>query len=157
VALATGFRVFTGGSASAYFHEGLSLQECVIPVLSLDVRAENRVAAGPDRVEVLSKQPRFSSRVFMVRLKLISLLQADAQVRVLVADAETARKVGRVVGCDAQDPATGLISVTVGVEVAIPVQIDEDYSGSEVVIQVLHGSGTGLELGKKKLKNECSF
>lgn len=155
VVFATGFRVFTAGSA--YFHEGLSLQECVIPVISLDVRTEARTAAGPDRVDVLSKQPRFNSRVFMVRLKLVSLLQADTQVRVVVMDAETSRKVGRVVGCDAQDPATGLITVTVGIEVAVPIQIDEDYIGSEVVILVLHGSGTGLELGKKKLKNECSF
>ncbi|MDI3291595.1 PglZ domain-containing protein [Polyangium sp. 15x6] len=156
VALATGFRVFTGGST--YFHEGLSLQECVVPVLSLEVRAEAASAAiGPDRVEVLSKQPRFNSRVFMIRLKLVSLLHAEAQVRVMAVDAATGRKVGRVGGCDAQDPATGLITVTVGNEVAVPIQIDEDFGGSEVLIQVLHGSGTGVELGKKKLKNECSF
>ena len=34
---ATGFRVFTAGAG--YFHEGMSLEECLVPVVVLEVRS----------------------------------------------------------------------------------------------------------------------
>src|SRR5262249_43560538 len=110
VALATGFRVFTGGAG--YFHEGISLQESLVPVVVLEVRPGSiRPPVGQTHVDVIYKRPSFNLRIVSVKLKLASLVEAEMDVRVVasVPDAKgLSRVVGRPTDSDIRDPATGL-------------------------------------------------
>ena len=157
VALATGFRVFAAGAG--FFHEGISLQECIVPTVVLALAASaKREDGGVDNVEVSYRQDRFSQRVFVVKLKLSSLLHAHADVHVAVVEpGGGASTVGRAADSDARDPATGLIRLRTGTEEAVAIRVDDEFDGREVEIQVLDGTGTGVVLGKKKLKNGCSL
>lgn len=156
VAMATGFRVFTAGVS--YFHEGLSLQEALIPAVVLEVSpGRAHPAAGTIHVEVIYKQARFNQRVFIVKLKLTSLLQAEVDVRLVAVTAGVEKPVGRSADCDARDPATGLIHLTAGVEVPVLVRIDDDFDGPEIDLRVLDAGEAGVKLGSKKLKNDCSL
>ncbi|MFO0590903.1 MAG: PglZ domain-containing protein [Polyangiaceae bacterium] len=151
VALATGFRVFTEGAT--YFHEGVSLQECVVPVVTLEAKPVATTAgAGPAHVEILAKRDQIHSRAFGVKLKLSSLLESTMDVRVVVMTARSRRPVGKATDCDALDPATGLVRLQVGVEEHVSLRIDEDFEDSAVEIQVRDAGGAGVLLGSKKLK-----
>lgn len=153
IALATGFRVFSAGAA--YFHEGMSLQECLVPSVVLEVRAAAAQSAGPTHVDVISKHPRFTQRILQVKLKLASLARPQIHVRLVAIAAGVSGQVGQAADCDARDPATGVISLRAGVEEPVLVRIDDDFSGPEVEIQVLDAGETGVVLGSKKLKNSC--
>ena len=159
VALATGFRVFAAGSA--FFHEGLSLQECIVPTVTLSLgvtpKGEN---VGVAYVEVTYRHTKFSQRIFVVKLKFSSLLQSHVDVQVAViapGAAGSAAQVGRAADSDARDPATGLIRLKTGVEEAVAIRVDDEFDGPEVEIRIMDGVGTGVVLGKKKLKNDCSL
>jgi hypothetical protein len=154
VALATGFRVFAAGSA--YFHEGMSLQECVVPSVVLEVQAKgDRGTAGPVVVHVTYKHPRFTQRIFLVKLKLVTLLQAELDVRVVVVAPGATVHVGQAADCEARDPETGLIRLRANIEESVAVRIYDDFKDPEVEVQVLDAAGTGVLLGSKKLKNAC--
>lgn len=159
VALATGFRVFAAGSA--FFHEGLSLQECLVPTVTLSLGATPKGEdAGVANVAVTYRHTKFSQRVFVVKLKFSSLLQSHVDVQVAVialGAAGSAAHVGRAADSEARDPATGLIRLNTGVEEAVAIRVDDEFDGPEVEIRVLDGTGTGVVLGKKKLKNDCSL
>ncbi len=158
IAMATGFRVFTAGDG--YFHEGLSLQECVIPAVILEIqRGSVRPPAGTINVDVICKQPRFTQRIFIVKLKLASLLQADVHVQLVAVNPATSgpvNQVGKAADCDARDPATGLIHLQAGVEVPVLVRIDDDFEGPEIELRVLDAGEASVKLGSKKLKNDVS-
>lgn len=152
IALATGYRVFTDGST--YFHEGVSLQECVVPVVTLEARpVRSGSAPEADRVDILSRHARFTQRIFAVKLKLTSLLHAEADVRVLAMAPGEPRPVGQPTDCDALDPATGLVRLRVGEEEHVLIRIDDDFAGAEVEIRIQDAGGRGVLLGSKKLKN----
>lgn len=153
VALATGFRVFSGGAA--YFHEGASLQECVIPVLTLAAEAAPAGDVGTTRVEVGYRHARFTQRVFIVKLRLTSVLHGRLDVRVVVTGADGGRPVGGAADCEARDPSTGVITLQANREESVAVRIDDDFAGPGVEVRVTDAGGAGLVLGAKKLANGC--
>jgi hypothetical protein len=154
IALATGFRVFTAGAG--YFHEGMSLQECLVPVVVLEVSSGGaRALGGPAHVEVIYKHPRFIQRILIVRLKLSSLLEPEMDVRVIAVAPGSTEPVGQAADGEARDPATGLIHLRAGVEEAVAVRIQDEFSGPEVELQVIDAGGAGVLLGSMKLKNGC--
>lgn len=153
MALATGFRVFSDGAA--YFHEGASLQECVVPAVTLAVEGASAADVGTTRVEVSYRHARFSQRVFIVKLRMTSVLHATLDVRVVAVEAGTARQVGQAADCEARDPATGVIRLRANVEEAVAVRVDDGFDGPAVEVQALDAAGVGLVLGSKKLENAC--
>ena len=150
VAVATGFRVFTKGAA--YFHEGVSLQECLVPVVTLAAKG-GRAAVGTNHVAVTYRHPKFTQRVFIAKLKLTSIEKSEMEVRVTAIASGASRPVGQAADCEARDPATGLIRLRVGVEEAVAIRIDDAFTGPDVEIQVVDAAGVGLVLGSLKLKN----
>src|SRR5207302_5873531 len=79
-ATASGFKTFQGGEG--YFHEGLSLQECIVPVVVL--RATSNVSSvsstsGAEQVAISYRSNRFTSPVIGLKLMLTSApMFADA-------------------------------------------------------------------------------
>jgi hypothetical protein len=155
VAICTGFRVFTAGAG--YFHEGMSLQECLVPTVTLEVRAElMRREKDRPSVTVSYRHPQYTQRIFVVKLmlKLANMLEPEVDVRVVAMAGD--HQVGQAADCDARDPATKLVRLRANVEEPVAIRIDDDFTGPEVEVRVLDAGGTGVVLGSKKLKNGSS-
>ncbi|HVC94152.1 MAG TPA: PglZ domain-containing protein [Pirellulales bacterium] len=151
-AVATGFRVFVAGEG--YFHEGLSLAECLVPVVCLDVT--RRVPAGAERPElsIRYRSKSFTSRVVGVKLWFNSLLDETAAVRIEAYDGTgpKAKIVGEVADCDARDPVTGLVTVARGRETPVPIRLGDDFHGKMIEVRA-YEAATGAVLDRLTLDN----
>lgn len=147
--VASGFRTFQRNTT--YFHEGVSLQELIVPLVSLRTRRRSRSALATT-VEIESRRDRFIQRIFQVRLVPGGLFAQQVRVRVRVVDPSTRRDVGRVADCDALEPDSGLVRIS-GAE-TILLQVNDDHAG-DIEISVLDPSGSGAELGRRVMKNGC--
>ena len=147
----TGMRVFAAGGG--YFHEGISLQECVLPLLVLDVGERDKVAGKAD-VRIAYKSERFTSRVISVKLAYVNLLEAQINVRVEAFDGSGAKAkgVGHAADCDARDEATGLVRLMNGGEVPVPIVLSGDL-GETIEIRATDPV-SGRVLDKLTLKND---
>jgi hypothetical protein len=137
-----------------YFHEGLSLQECVVPVVVLKARAARSVGAGREEVEIRYRSDRFTSRVVGVKVWFNSLLSDSLTVRIQAYDGSgsKAKLVGEAADCEARDPATRLVTLNRGAETQVPVRIQDDFSGANVEIRATDAA-TGAVFHRLKLKS----
>ena len=149
---ATGFKVFSAGES--YFHEGLSLQECLVPVVVLQARERAAAGAGGEEVEIRYRADRFTSRVVGIRVWFNALLATSLVVGVGAYDGSgpKAKVVGETADCDARDPATGLVTLEKGKEIQVPIRIHDDFSGPAVEIRATDPA-TGTVFHRLKLKN----
>lgn len=152
-AVASGFKTFRDGAG--YFHEGVSLQECVVPiVVALPQRPQ--AASGGERVTIGYRSDRFTSSVIGLKVELTaSLFNTELTIRLEVFDSSgpKARLVGQVAECDARNPATGEITLRAGTETPVPLVIDTDYAGPRVEIRAIDPR-TGVVLHRLTLKND---
>jgi hypothetical protein len=147
-----GFGVFTAGSG--YFHGGLSLQECVVPLLELRADAPIEPSGWGSQVQLTYHKESFSSRALSLKALLISMAP-DEQKRVRVeayarADPK-APKVGEATECDARDEVTHEIVLRAGEMVAIPMLLDSDFAGAEIEIRAVDSESVVLH--RLRLKN----
>jgi len=155
-AVAPGFTVFAGGET--YFHEGISLQECVVPLVVVHARAVS-AADQPTRVTLSYRSDRFSSYIISVKATADATLDSSLSGNHLVVRIEAfdgsgpkAGLVGEAVDCDARDPDTKLITLVPGRETAVPVRITDGYAGDVAEVRVTDPD-TGKTLAALRLKN----
>jgi hypothetical protein len=148
----SGFSVFEAGQS--YFHEGISLQECVVPVVILHARGRERSGKGAEEVEIRYRQDRFTSRVIGVKVWFNALLSDSLTVREEAYDGPgpKAKVVGEAADCDARDPATGLVKLERGKETPVPIRIHDDFAGPTVEIRATDPA-TGSIFHRLKLRN----
>ncbi len=154
VVVPTGFRVFSRDAE--YFHEGISLQECLVPVITLHVEDLDRSGSqGGGRVEVTYKSDRFTSRILGLRLRLDTLLPEFVTVRVEAFDGPTpkARRVGEAADCDARDERTGFVRLERGIDTQVPLRLEDDFSGQKIEVRVINADGPEIVLGRLALKS----
>lgn len=155
MALATGFRAFQGGSA--YFHEGLSLQEAIVPVVLFEPEAGSEEAGLEPQLTLSYRSDSFTSRVIGLKLENRSLMPGDLRVRLEVRLCLEKGKVGPVVGeaadCDARDPATGILTLAQGVVTPVPVRLFDDFQGERIEIRAYEAVEPGALLHSLQLKN----
>jgi PglZ domain len=123
-----------------YFHEGLSLQECVLPVIA--VRLKKEATATPASIEVQISYKGGRTNQVTTRLPLIdvSVFAGDIfesnemELRLEAWGKDPATGQERVVGEPASSehvhPATGLVRVKPGQAIKVPIRLDEGFSGS---------------------------
>jgi hypothetical protein len=121
-----------------YFHGGASLQEAVVPVISVRLRAADKPA---DRAPKITLSYRRNSKRITTRLPVIDvsaepsgLFNQGSAVEVLV---EAHDKRGQVVG-EARvggpvNPATRALSVPLGETVQVTLRMSEDFEGAFIV------------------------
>lgn len=150
IAFATGLRLFT---ADPYFHEGLSLQECLVPVVTLQCRHSAETTAGVS-VEVRYRSDQFTSRVIGLRIWYSALLGEALTIRLEAHDGSgpKARRVGEAADCDARDPITRLVKLAKGQETQVPLRVSEDFAGASLEVRAVDPT-TGAVLSRLKLKN----
>jgi len=157
ICLPIGFSVFS--NHEGYFHGGLSLQEAVIPVITLRAHKVKPVAAGKPNIAVRYRSDGFTSRVIGLTLSYeVGQLRIGGippiRVRVEAYDG-TGAKAGRVGGaadCDARDEKTREVTLKENKQTPVPVLIEPDFGGSEIEIRVSDPQ-TGVVWVKHKLKN----
>jgi hypothetical protein len=152
LAVPSGFRVFTAGEG--YFHEGVSLQECLIPVVVLQVRERAKTGTGGDQVEIRYRADQFTSRVIGLKVWYNALLGHSLTVRIDVCDGPGAKAalVGEAADCDARDPNTRLITLEKGKETQVPIRIQDDFKGSSIEVRAVDPT-TGRIFYRLKLRN----
>jgi hypothetical protein len=132
-----GFKVFTAGEG--YFHEGVSLQECILPVVVVRVRRA-ATRQGKQEVTIHYRSERFTSRVVGLKLRYEAGALLGDPVRVKVKAYSGAAGKTEVVGdaadCDARDEATHEVVLHPGVDTPVPVLIEPDFGGPSVEIRV---------------------
>jgi hypothetical protein len=146
-----GFKVFSAGEG--YCHGGLSLQEAVVPVVVLNAEVKEAAAADGGKIEILYARDRFTSRVIGLKIAYLKsdLFETPLKVRVEAYD-PSGQRVGDAADCEARDETTGEITLLPNKEVQVPVLIDADFQGAEVVIRV-SDPRTRVILETKTLKN----
>ena len=148
-----GFKVFSAGEG--YFHEGISLQECVLPAVVVRVRTTS-TGQGKQEVSIRYRSDQFTSRVIGLKLQYASGGLFEEPVRVNVqahgGTAANAKVVGDAADCDARDESTQEVTLKPGVETPVPVLIEPDFSGAFVEIRVTDPV-TGQIWARKKIKN----
>ena len=147
-----GFSAFVAGQS--YFHEGISLQESLIPVVVLQARGRQATGKAAEEVEIRYRTDRFTSRVIGVRVWFNALLTDSLNVRIDAYDGPGAKAkiVGEAADCDARDPATGLVKLDKGKETQIPIRLHDDFTGPSAEIRVTEPT-TGAVFHRLKLRN----
>lgn len=152
IAVPTGFRVFAAGEG--YFHEGLSLQECLIPVVVLRARERTGPGAGGEQVEIRYRADQFTSRVIGLKVFYTSLFGSSLTVRIEAYDGPSAKAklVGEAADCDARDPNTRLVTLEKGKETQVPLRIYDEFTGPSIEVRAI-APATGAIFCRLKLKN----
>lgn len=152
ICVPVGFKVFSAGEG--YFHEGISLQECIVPAVAVRVRTTT-TRQGKQEVSIRYRSDRFTSRV--IGLKLLyasSLFNEPVRVKVQAhgGTAANAKVVGDAADCDARDESTHEVTLKPGVETPVPVLVEPEFSGPFVEVRVTDPV-TGQIWARQKLKN----
>jgi hypothetical protein len=135
-----GSGVFKAGGDLAFHHGGASLQEMVVPVIS--VRLKQRESGRPvsKQIEVTRLPDVVTNRIFSVSIQLggsnLALFASAMNVRpTLMADGRQVGTVGMAVGAPL-DAATGCITLHPARPVTVAFRLlDENVSAVRVVIQ----------------------
>jgi len=138
-----GAAVFRAGGDLAFHHGGPSLQELVIPVLTVRSRGRSTTATPPaggaGRVVASGLPDAVTNRIFSVTLSLgpqMTLTGSGAVVRpLLMADGKQVGQVGMVVDA-VFDRATGCVTIEAGKPVTVALLLsDETATSVRVVVQ----------------------
>ncbi len=157
LAAAAGFNVFTQGAG--YFHEGLSLQECVVPVVVLNLSAPAAEGGTKGEVQIRYRSDKFTSRVIGLKLFVHSLFREPLMVRLEAYDGAgpKATLVGEAADCDARDPTTGLLTLQPGQETQVPLRIGAEFEGTLIEIRAIDPTGPGFVFARLQLRNAVAF
>ncbi len=147
----TGLGVFKTGGGLTFHHGSISLQELVIPVVSLRIPLRESRRPGPSRVaELLDVPDKITNRTFGVRLSIQEQLtlgsesDADVPVRVvLMADGQEVGHTGMAHGAEF-DRASGVLNVKGNTEASIGLMLAQE--GCESIRIVVLDPGTDAVL-----------
>ena len=151
--VARGFKTFR--EDAGYFHEGLSLQECIIPVLTLRVKSSAGALGGGEQVTIAYRSDRFTSSVVGLKVSLTAMFSPTLVVRLEAFDGSgpKARRIGQAGDCDARDPVTGEVTLRSGAETPVPLLIDPDFRGPSIEVRATDPR-TGVIYGRLRLTND---
>lgn len=123
-----------------YFHEGLSLQECVLPVIALRLKKE--IATTQSNIEVQISYKAGKTNQVTTRLPLIDVSvfagdifdASEIELRVEAWSKDMASGKERIIGepasSDHVHTASGLVRVKPGQAIKLPIRLEEGFSGS---------------------------
>ena len=131
-----GLGVFKSGGGLSYHHGGASLQELVIPVVSLRIPSRRRRAPADKTVKLIGVPAEITNRTFGVRILVAGdLFLADpTTVRVVIVSGnEQVGQSGMAIGADL-DPASGVLHVKRNSEANVGMMLTRDDCDSVRVV-----------------------
>lgn len=125
----SGIGVFRAGGGLAFHHGGPTLQEMIVPVVT--VRATGAVASSSGAAVSVAEVPdAITNRIFSVKLALASLANDPVAVRpVLMSADRQVGEVGMAVGAE-HDRSSGTVMLVPGVDASIGFVLDDDLAES---------------------------
>jgi hypothetical protein len=134
----TGLGVFKAGGGLSFHHGSISLQEILIPVVSLRIPAREPQALSGKVVQLAGVPDRLTNRTFGVRVLVVGDLFTTDPVAlrvVLVAGSEQVGQAGMAIGADF-NRATGILHVRPGSEASVGLMLTrDDCQTVRIVIQ----------------------
>ncbi len=150
VCIPRGVKVFR--ARHPFFHEGLSLQECLVPLAVLD--AVRRPATEDEPlVKVSYRSDSFTTRIFSIQVRFVSVAQSELSVRVRAFVPGTEEPAGDAADCQARDPHTGLVTLPVNEEVSFPIALEPQFEGDSVEVRVTDATTPGRTYASLVLRN----
>jgi hypothetical protein len=129
----TGIGVFRSGGDLAYHHGGPSLQEMIVPVVTVRSAGAAQLPGGA-AVSVADVPTAITNRIFSVKLWLASLATEAVQVRpVLISGNTQVGTVGMAVGA-AYDRSAGTVALIPGPAATIGFVLDNDEVNSVKIV-----------------------
>lgn len=119
-----GCGVFKAGGDLAFHHGAASLQEILIPVLTVRSRGSGTVAPAAGSLSVTGMPEKITNRIFSVVLQ-GDLLTEQAVLPLLLADGRQVGRAGMVVDGEL-DRDTGTVRLVPGKPVTVALLLDED-------------------------------
>jgi hypothetical protein len=130
---AKGLATFSKGVR--YFHEGLSLQECVLPLMQVDLRAASpRAAVAPVRL-VVTYRGASSGKITTLSPSIeISYPETDlfgpTEVRFLLEGFDaTGKKIAEAAASPNVDAGTKEVAIAQAKAIKVPIRIEEGFEG----------------------------
>ena len=148
----SGFGVYA--SDAAYFHEGLSLPECVIPVVELRPKVRPEASGKQQQIELRYPRDKFTSQVIGLKVHYAALFDEPLRIRLEAYDAANPKgaPVGEAADCAARDENTHEVTLQPNAETDVPLLIDRDFTGAAVEIRAI-APDSGVIWARLKLKN----
>lgn len=129
------FATFAKGNP--YFHEGLSLAECVLPVICVDIAQEGKKAGRKTVSIVLSYKGGAAKKITTHRPQIEVVMHKELLEDFQEKDVEFQLEaysgtevVGEVATCEYVNPATNLVTIKPGQAIKVPLKMAEDFRGS---------------------------
>lgn len=138
-----------------YYHEGLSLQECVLPCLSIDLVSSPAKKAAPN-IQLSYKQGRtdkITSRRPVLDLSWSELALDEQEIEIAI---EALDSKGTVVGCISSGTTVNLatqgVRIRAGQAVSVSLRMDDHFNGTFTVRA--HDPATQALIAEIKLKTD---
>ena len=131
-----GLGVFKSGGGLSYHHGGASLQELVIPIVSLRIPSRRSRAPAHKTVKLIGVPAEITNRTFGVRILVAGdfFLADPATVRVVIVSGnEQVGQSGMAIGADL-DPASGVLHVKRNSEANVGMMLTRDDCDSVRVV-----------------------
>ncbi len=127
-------------TGATFMHSGLSLQECIIPIVTVDLGAPGKMAKASGHLQLqyrAGKTDRITTRRPMIEVVLFQPDMFGDESLQFSLEAKAGKKfVGQVAPSPNVDPATGLVTLEAGAAVKIPLRMEEDFQGEFTVTAV---------------------
>lgn len=128
-----GSGVFKAGGGLAFHHGGTSLQESVIPVITVRSKTVAEPAGvGAPGLEVLGVPSAVTNRIFSVKVR-FGTMEPPPVRPVLISEGREVGTVGMAVGADL-DRTSGVVALATGAEATIGFVLDDDSIDSVRVV-----------------------
>ncbi len=124
----------TFSKSDPYFHGGVSLQECVLPVLH--VRSPKKKQKEQPQGRLVLSYKSGNTNLITTRRPMVDIalfkehMQARDWLEFSLEAYSGDKIVGEAASCDYLEPATNLVKVQYGQAVKVPLRIDEDFEGA---------------------------
>jgi hypothetical protein len=116
---------------SIYFHEGLSLQECLLPILSISLKKARETEE--DRFTIHLSYKGGTRETITTRRPMIELSMASTKILDITEIRLEAYSKDKLVGepapCKYLNPAANLITIEKGTPIKVPLKMEEDFEG----------------------------
>lgn len=126
----------TFGRSDPYFHGGLSLQECVLPLLWIKPKKKSSKEGRPGTLRLSYKGGATDS--VTTRRPMIEIVLFQEQIDVYRAERlefqleayAKGKVVGEAASCQHLDPSTNLVRIQLGQAIKVPLRMDDDFEGA---------------------------
>lgn len=126
----------TFSRTSPYFHGGLSLQECVIPVLCIQTKTKTSAGGRPAKLRIsykggttdaiTTRRPMVEIVLFQEQTDFLGAKSLEFQLEAYARG----KVIGEAASCSHLDPSTNFIRIQLGQAIKVPLRMDDDFEGA---------------------------